>query len=318
MNDLNLRSATVVLLEENGVIRRLVKSTLLGIGFGVVSECASAEDARRVVESTDPDLMVLDLDHEGEAACDLINDIRHARLGDNPFVTIIGLTHSPAEMVIKKVLDAGTDDLVRKPISTRLLSERIINLIRNRKGFVATSDYVGPQRSKGVRPEIEEAAKVEVPNRLRDKADGSALREGAVKDDKDAILRAAEAVNLQRLGGLALVIVNQSVILGDAVAADPGDPDIVDHLAKLSRLVAEARDVKLSHGVHDTSQLNASVSRIMTAVAGSPVPTSRQIEVLSLHAKAIAATTRGDTTATGKVVSAFNQVITTETPGALT
>jgi len=308
MIELDLKSANVVLLEENGAIRCLVKSTLLGIGFGTVSECGTAADARRIVESTESDLLIVDLDHEGEAVCDIINDIRHARLGTNPFVTIIGLSHSPAEEVIEKVLDAGTDDLVRKPISTTLFSERITNLIQNRKDFVATSDYVGPQRRKGVRPETEEAAKVEVPNRLRDKASGTKTRDGSGKIDEGAILRAAEAVNLQRLSGLVLLIISQSAQLEKAVTGGANGVDIVEDVSRLSNLVAEAKRIKLSQSVQDTSQLNASMARVMTAISESPAPTSCQIEVLRLHAQAIAATTRGDNSAASKVVTAFSEV----------
>lgn len=316
MDDLKLKSANVVLLEENGAIRRLVKSTLLGIGFGTVNECGAIEDARHVVESADADLMVLDLDHETETVCAFINDIRHARLGNNPFVTIIGLTHSPAEEVIQKVLDLGTDDLVRKPISAKLLSEQITNLIENRKDFVATSDYVGPQRGKGVRPEAEEVARVEVPNRLRDKAAGPAKPSALGVTDDEAILRAAEAVNLQRLGGLVLRIISESARLEVAVEAGARGIDIIGDVATLSHLVSETRGVKLSQSVHDTSQLNASMARVMTAIAESPAPTSRQIEVLRLHAQAIAATTRGDTTAAGKVISAFDEVAPPADAGA--
>jgi DNA-binding response OmpR family regulator len=316
MIELDLKSANVVLLEENGAIRCLVKSTLLGIGFGTVSECGTAADARRIVESTESDLLIVDLDHEGEAVCDIINDIRHARLGTNPFVTIIGLSHSPAEEVIEKVLDAGTDDLVRKPISTTLFSERITNLIQNRKDFVATSDYVGPQRRKGVRPETEEAAKVEVPNRLRDKASGTKTRDGSGKIDEGAILRAAEAVNLQRLSGLVLLIISQSAQLEKAVTGGANGVDIVEDVSRLSNLVAEAKRIKLSQSVQDTSQLNASMARVMTAISESPAPTSCQIEVLRLHAQAIAATTRGDNSAASKVVTAFSEVTGGDTQSA--
>ncbi len=294
---MDLKSANVVLLEENGAVRRLVKSTLLGIGFGTVNECGTADLARRIVEGTECDLIIVDLDHEDEAVCYIINDIRHARLGNNPFVTIIGLSHTPAEAVIEKVLDAGTDDLVRKPISTKLLSERITNLIQNRKDFVATSDYVGPQRSKGVRPETEEAAKVEVPNRLRDKASGTKKRDGEGQVDEKAIQRAAEAVNLQRLSGLVLLIINQSAQLEKAAASGANSVDITEDVAKLSHLVAEAKRIKLSHGVLGTSQLNASMARVMMAISESPAPSVCQIEVLRLHAQAIAAATRGDNSA---------------------
>ena len=56
MDDLKLKSATVVLLEENSAIRRLVKSTLLGIGFGTVNECGAVEDARYMIEGADGQL----------------------------------------------------------------------------------------------------------------------------------------------------------------------------------------------------------------------------------------------------------------------
>ncbi len=310
MIDLDLKSATVILLEENGAVRRLVKSTLLGIGFGTVSECGTAKDVRRIVEGTECDLMIVDLDHEGEAVCNIINDIRHARLGNNPFVTIIGLSHSPAEEIIDKVLDAGTDDLVRKPISTKLLSERISNLIQNRKDFVATSDYVGPQRSSGVRPETEAAAKVEVPNRLRDKASGTQKLGDDGQVDENAIQRAAEAVNLQRLSGLVLLIINKSAQLEEVVAGGANSVDINEDVDKLFHLVAEASRIKLPESALGTSQLNAPMARVMTAISESPAPGVRQIEVLRLHAQAIAAATRGDNSAADKVVSAFSEVTT--------
>ena len=308
MSQLKLESANVVLLEENGTIRRLVQSTLLGIGFGSVNECATVDAARRIIASTDPDLLILDLDRDGENVCAVINDVRHARVGDNPFVTIIGLTHHPAESVIQKVLDAGTDDLIRKPISTTLLTERITNLIRNRKDFVATSDYVGPQRSKGFRPETEDAAKVEVPNLLRDKANGKRTPDENGMIDDDAIRRAAEAFNVQRLSGLVLLIISQAAKLGQAIDNGARGAGVIGDVVKLSHLTSEASGIRLSESANDLAQLTASMARVMVGIVDSPAPASRQVEVLRLHAQAIAAATRGDQTAANKVVSAFNEV----------
>lgn len=146
-------------------------------------------------------------------------------------------------------------------------------------------------------------------NRLRDKASGPKMRDGTRKVDEGAILRAAEAVNLRQLNGLVLLIISQSAKLGEVVASGANSIDIIEDVSKLSHLVAQAERIKLSQSVQGTSQLNASMARVMMAISESPAPSVRQIEILRLHAQAIAATTRGDDTAAGKVVSALNEAI---------
>lgn len=305
MSDLKLKSASVILLEENGHIRRLVKSTLQGIGFGMVHECATADKVRSIVATTDPDLLILDLDADDEAACALITDIRHAHLGNNPFVIIIGLTHSPDEPIIQRVLDAGTDDLVRKPISIKLLTERITYLIENRKDFVATSDYVGPQRRKGVRPENEAAAQVTVPNSLREKAD---VENKSAPVDAAEIKRAGEAAAMQKLSGLTLLIISQSSRIEQAIMAGAQGDALIGDIAQISGRVADTRSLAIPETHQNLRQLIASMNGVMAGITETSSPTCRQVEVLRLHAQAIAATIRGDDDATAKVVMAFGEI----------
>ncbi|MFQ5958483.1 MAG: response regulator [Alphaproteobacteria bacterium] len=304
MIDLRLRSASVVLLEENGDIRRLVKSALLGIGFGTVHECETADKARSVTGSANPDLLVLDLDFDNAAVCSLIQDIRHARLGDNPFVVIIGLTHSPEEPVIQCALDAGTDDLVRKPVSTRLLTDRITNLIQNRKEFIATSDYVGPQRGKGVRSEGEEVAQVKVPNSLRAKATGNKSTKSGDKEIK----RAAHTVTLQRVYSLVLSIITLADRLEHLASQGLNGNSLADEIAKLCDLVAEVEGVKLPDTVRNLSQITASMDNVMWTVAQMSSPPPRQFALLRLHAQAIAATMRGDHNASDEVATVLGKI----------
>ena len=305
MSDLKLKSASVILLEENGHIRRLVKSTLQGIGFGIVHECATADKVRSVAATTDPDLLVLDLDADDEAVCALISDIRHARLGDNPFVIIIGLTYTPDEPVIQQVLDAGTDDLVRKPISIKLLTERITYLIENRKDFVATSDYVGPERRKGVRPGNGAAALGAVPNSLREKATGEM---NSANVGEAEIKQAAEAVAMQKLSGLTLLITSHSSRIEQAIIDGAQGDALIGDMAQISDRVADTKSLAIPKAYHNLRQLIASMIGIMAGITETPLPTCRQIEVLRLHAQAIAATIRGDDNATDNVVRALGEV----------
>jgi hypothetical protein len=67
------------------------------------------------------------------------------------------------------VISSGADDLLLRPFSTAVLGSRIETHIERRKGFVITTDYVGPDRRKDSnRPSSVEL--FEPPNSLKMKA----------------------------------------------------------------------------------------------------------------------------------------------------
>ena len=300
-----LKSATVVLLEINGEMRRLVKSALLGIGFGFVHDCRTVEQVRdAAVADTKPDIFVLDLDKDQDTICEIISDIRHSRLGDNPFVIIIGMTQYPEEMVVQHVLDSGTDDVVAKPVSAKILSERIAYLTEHRKDFVAAPGYLGPRRAKGVRPEMEAAAQVKVPNSLNVKASGKAL----TKVDEIEIRRAANSFTLQRLYGILLPIINISMELEKSSTEDFERGGYEQDIAKIVGLLGEIKGIDMPETVRDLDHLTSSLETVVDDLTAAPTPSSRQFEIVRLHAQAIAATMRGDNASSSDVVTAFSDM----------
>ncbi len=305
MDKQNLSFATAVLLESGSEMRRLVKSVLLGIGFGFVHACPSIERARdAALEEDKPDLFVLDLDGDHDAVCRMISDIRHSRLGENPFVIIIGMTLNPEEPVVQVVLDAGTDDVVAKPVSNKILTERIAYLTENRKDFVATSGYLGPQRAKGVRPDMEEAAQVTVPNSLSIKVSGKTLTE----NDEIEIKRAGNSFTLQRIYGIILPIITISLELEKAVAVGYESDDFDREISRIVSLVDEVKAIEIPKTVRDLAHLTESLARAVVNLAEAPSPLPRQFEIVRLHAQAIAATMRGDDDGSSEVVTAFSDV----------
>ena len=308
MDSHNLKSATVVLFEPNGEMRRLVKSALLGIGFGFVHDCRTVGQVRdAAVADTKPDVFVLDLDRDKDVVCEISNDIRHSRLGDNPFVIIIGMTQRPEEMTIQDVLEAGTDDLVAKPVSSKILSERIAYLAKNRKDFVATPGYLGPKRAKGVRPDDEEAAKVKVPNSLNVKVSGRAL----TKIDEIEIQRAANSFTLQRLYGIMLPIINISTEMAEIASENPGENGFEQEISKIVILLSEVKGIEMPTTVRDLNHLTSSLEKVVDQLVQASSPSSRQFDIVRLHAQAIAATMRGDNEGSGDVVTAFNDMFQT-------
>lgn len=77
--------------------------------------------------------------------------------------------------------------------------------------------------------------------------------------------------------------------------------------AELGR-VARIKVTPSPQTVRNFSQLTTSMVDVMESIAQIPTPTPRQLKVLRLHAKTIAATMRGDHDAPDDVVTAFGEI----------
>lgn len=300
MADLRLEDVKVVLYDHQHNIRAIVRSVLDGLGFRQIQQCRSLRELGDAIDAEPADLLILDLDEDIRASCELINDIRYERRGLNPFVVTIGLTWRGEAPVIESALRAGTDDLVKKPISVHLLAQRITNLIHNRKSFVAAPEYVGPLRAGG--GEVPAHAQfVEVPNSLREKSTG----ERKAGPSEESLRRAAETVSLRRLHGLASEIGTLAADLESRLGNGAGDlDDGVRRIAALSEHFGELSAASRSPSVQ---RLSESMIGLVRMVTDSGRPNRKHVEILRLHAQAIAAVSRGDVGAFDDVAFALDR-----------
>lgn len=70
----------------------------------------------------------------------------------DPFTPIIAVLSEASPGTVRRGVDSGADDLLIHPWSEGYLDQRLQNIIHNRKPFVVTSDYVGPDRRSVRRP----------------------------------------------------------------------------------------------------------------------------------------------------------------------
>ena len=141
-----------------------------------------------------PDVVICDVTDNTDEACQVFSDIRHNELGTNPYICIIAVAWSPKQQLVAKVINSGADLLVAAPISPSLIMERIGSLVHNRKPFVVTSDYIGPDR-RMVEERDAEVEKIDVPNSLRDKALGQ-FDSAKIREEID---KTRESVNVQKI-----------------------------------------------------------------------------------------------------------------------
>ena len=119
--------ATILIVDDEPDLVELIEYTLVAEGFRVLTARAGAE-GRALAEAERPDLVVLDIMMPKMDGVELT-----ARLRENGalrLTPILMLTARTAEGDEIAGLDAGADDYLPKPVSTRRLVSRIRALLR--------------------------------------------------------------------------------------------------------------------------------------------------------------------------------------------
>jgi two-component system KDP operon response regulator KdpE len=119
-----VNSATVLIVDDEPQIRRVLRTTLTSHGYTVI-EARTGDEALDLIRSEHVDLILLDLNMPGRSGLETCREIRAS--GDVP---IIMLTVRNTERDKVQALDAGADDYVVKPFGSEELMARIRAALR--------------------------------------------------------------------------------------------------------------------------------------------------------------------------------------------
>lgn len=118
---------TILVVEDESAVRELLTATLTGAGYQVL-EAASGSDAQRLVSDNDPSLILLDWMLPHMSGLEFAKWLK--RDEGLRAIPVIMLTARDEENFKVQGLDAGVDDYVTKPFSTRELLARIKAVLR--------------------------------------------------------------------------------------------------------------------------------------------------------------------------------------------
>ena len=196
-----LKKVTVYVGEKNYYERQQLRDMFIAQGIKAVVCHATAEALKQMLLDSPPDMLVLSDDFD-PLVFEIIKEIRHQKLGENPFMLITMLVDPSRRKALTDAMKAGVDDIVVKPVTSERVRERINLVAFHRQPFVAQGEYVGPDR----RTEAHAAAKrIPVLNTLLEKANG--------KDFDKNSLKAAIHSSLERV--LEAQLDSQSSKLGE-------------------------------------------------------------------------------------------------------
>ncbi len=189
MSRLSYDSVDVLIYDPVPSNRTATRATLYALGFRRTTSVSTIEAFVEAMQKNPPDIALCEAQGAADELCATIQQMRQGGSGHNPFVVIMVTAWEKNTSLISKVVSSGADDLLLRPFSTALLGQRIEAHIERRKGFVITTDYVGPDR-RGDSSRASNTELFEPPNSLKMKAKDRMSPE-AIARRLDAELRQA-------------------------------------------------------------------------------------------------------------------------------
>ncbi len=303
-----LDDVEIVLFAPSPAIRRTLREALNNVGFRAIQEFIDVDQTRDAIVTYGPDLLILDLDHDREGICSVISDIRHGKIGSNPFLVIMLLTWAPEVNAVNVAMQTGVDDIIMMPISVRLLEQRIDNLINNRKRFVATEDYVGPERRAYSSSEDEEESNennFKVPNSLRYKTTG----DKSAAAHKDVIEDASQLITQHRLTELTTQVSALAAQAKNQAKRLNGDNNPAKTLIKVTRLLDQISSHVDAQGNDNLIILADSMHRVVNVIAETDDLAHGLWDILVLSGHAMSAILADREGASDLVISALDSAM---------
>src|SRR6185295_13031880 len=125
----------VYLGEPNEQVRESMRAMMRGEGLRRTRSFGRLDDLVGSIKETPPDLLIVSDDMD-QTIFDVIRDIRHFRLGRNPFIMVTMMVASESESNTRRAILCGADDVVIKPVAPGKLLDRVTHFTFNRIPFI--------------------------------------------------------------------------------------------------------------------------------------------------------------------------------------
>ena len=120
----------VMVIDDIPATRAILKDMLMEMGFNDVVEAKNGDEALDKLKRNRAQLIICDNMMDGMCGLDLLYQLRnYAYLVDIPFIVVSSCGDVP---MIDTALDLGADDYILKPISFKLLKQKVFDVLRRR------------------------------------------------------------------------------------------------------------------------------------------------------------------------------------------
>jgi two-component system, chemotaxis family, chemotaxis protein CheY len=143
-----VQSISVLIVEDNQYMRKVVRNILVNIGVKNIHEAADGIAGLEAIRMLAPDLVVLDWEMPLLNGAELVRIVRSPGVFPVPDVPIIMLTGHVERWRVIEASRLGVNEFLKKPVSGKALLDRIMAILTRPRAMVRLGDYYGPEPRK--------------------------------------------------------------------------------------------------------------------------------------------------------------------------
>lgn len=147
MNPYNLSKLSILLLERNFLMRKMLADVFDSFGVASVQSTGDPEAAFDLFKAVPVDIVMSDWspDLDGMA---FLKRLRTDPDSPNPFVPVIISTVNTKNRRIYTTWDMGNTEYLSKPVSGKIIYSRIVSMIGHGRPFINAGGFVGTDRRR--------------------------------------------------------------------------------------------------------------------------------------------------------------------------
>jgi CheY-like chemotaxis protein len=143
---INLEKVELLLVDDSVPSLNLLSQVLLGFGITNLTRADSAKAAQTMLRERTFDLVISATNMAGVDGYELVKWLRRGALEANRYLAVILVSgHTPPSHVFK-ARDAGANFTIAKPITPKVVLERILWAAKEDRQFIECETYLGPDR----------------------------------------------------------------------------------------------------------------------------------------------------------------------------
>jgi len=143
-----LAKIRILVVDDNAFMRTIIRRILGALGCTDVREAGDGAEALKILQSWAADIVLLDWEMSPFNGIEFTKMVRRIEDNTNTFLPIIMISAHSEFWRIRQARDAGVNEFLVKPISAKMIYQRIRNVIEKPRPFVHAPGFFGPDRRR--------------------------------------------------------------------------------------------------------------------------------------------------------------------------
>jgi len=139
---------SVLVADDSPTMRQLLKSSLDSFGVKQVLMAHDGDQAFDMFKESWADIAIVDWNMKPTNGIELVRLMRNSPESRNPYIPVLMVTGHADMDRIAEARDAGMTEILSKPLSPKILHQRIEAVFSNPRTFIRSNDFFGPDRRR--------------------------------------------------------------------------------------------------------------------------------------------------------------------------